>query len=66
MRDYSLVTRMLNAVKFNQILIDLPSEDRNYLSTDKKYLLHIYQSISEEKRSSEMALKNPGKMLHSR
>lgn len=55
-----------SVVKFNKISADLASVERNDLSMDQKYLPHIDQSISEEKFSFEISLKNPNKMAHSR
>jgi hypothetical protein len=48
----------------------VPSEeiqiDLNDLSTDQKYLLEIYQAVSSGVCDNALAVKNPGKMGHSR
>jgi hypothetical protein len=56
----------LSVVEFEPIPTNLPSVDRENLSTDQKYLYDIHLSISEGNCSAEMACKSPGKMSHAR
>jgi hypothetical protein len=56
----------LSVVEFEPIPTNLPSVDRENLSTDQKYLYDIHLSISEGNCSADMACKSPGKMSHAR
>ena len=53
-------------IEFERIPSDLPFVDREESSTDQKYLYNIHQSVSKDKCSTDLALRNPGKLAHSR
>ena len=55
----------LSVVKFERIPYDLPSVNRDDISTNQKYLYDIHQSVSKGKCFADLALRNPGKMAHS-
>ena len=56
----------LGVVSFQRVPFDLPPVDKEDLSTDQKYLHDIHQSVSKGTCSTELALRNPGKVVHSR
>lgn len=56
----------LSVVEFEKIPSDLPTVDRNVLSTDQKYLYDIHHAVSSGDCSKDLALRNPGKLAHSR